>query len=266
MKKRKSWIHWLTDQTGRKARYLADLPSYIYFHKFRFGITNTKNNITFTVFRESFLRDQYRIREFFDQAKPAGKVLFLDIGRNHGLVFFYLLDHIAQRSDVASIHYIGIDPSPLKFVYYNSRKLKFPVSYRIVDKAVVFDSSETVRLKYGERNFGNFNVSGSTHEKKLSPLRDSFEFIEIEVDTIRNDELMDLLRSNLEADTIVVKIDCKNRNEVLFLDSLDILRSHAGSHLVACERDGTAGRDMSEFRSHERRALASISVKEGQAR
>jgi hypothetical protein len=247
------------NKINRGAKYLATVK-HLYHNRYRFGITNTKRDITLTVFMESYLRDQYRIREFFDKVGDAGTVRFIDIGRNHGLVFFYTLDHIARRRDIAQIEYTGIDPSPLKFVYYNPKKLSFPVSYRLYDRAVVFDDSETVKLKYGENNFGNFNVSGSSHEQMLALKRNRYEFIEIEVDAMPHGEVLNLVRDACEADTIIVKIDCKNKNEVLFLDALDILSSHQGSHLVACERDGTAGRDMGEFSGADPRALSSMKI------
>ena len=48
----------------RAPQFLA----YLYHQKLRLGITNTKFDISFTVFRESFLGDQYRLRSF---ARPA---------------------------------------------------------------------------------------------------------------------------------------------------------------------------------------------------
>lgn len=221
---------------------LPQLVLYLYYHKLVFGITNTKFDISFTVFRESFLGDQYRIKSFASNLKDKESLLFLDIGRNHGFVFYYFLHHLARQGiKIDKIQYIGIDPSPLKFAYYNKSLQGTKVDYRLIDKAVVFDETRTVRLKYGERNLGNFNVAGSNYEKSMAKVARQRDFIEIEVDALRIDDLLELVRQTSAYDSAIVKIDCKNRTEVILERSLEILADHSGPWLAACERDHSAG-------------------------
>lgn len=231
----------------------AQFLSYLYYQKFTFGITNTKFDISFIVFRESFLNDNYRIKEFATTVSPAGSLPFIDVGRNHGLVFFYFLQHVKKQGlKFRKIDYIGLDPSPLKFVYDPTPPAGCDISYRIIDKAVVFDKSPTVKLKYGERNIGNFNVSGSNFEKDMSKMARKFEFIEIEVDTLSVDDLMDFVRAHENYDATVVKIDCKNRTEIIMQLAMDVLKERATPYLVACESDGSSEGALAETaRKHE---------------
>lgn len=215
--------------------------AYLYYQKLKFGITNTKFDISFTVFRESFLNDQYRIKSFSGHLHGTGSLLFVDIGRNHGFVFFYFLEHMARMgTKIGRIHYIGIDPSPLKFAYYDRLMPGTQVDYRLIDKAVVFDGSKTVKLKYGERNIGNFNVSGSNYETRMKKVAAHSQFIEIEVDTLQVEEVLELVKGGQGIDNVIVKIDCKNCNEIIMERTLDILADHPGGWLVACERDGSS--------------------------
>ncbi len=211
---------------------------FFYYQKLKFGITNTKLDISFAVFRESFLGDQYRIKNFAGNLDGADSLLFLDIGRNHGFVFYYFLHHLSQNNiRIDRIQYIGIDPSPLKFVYYRGLRDGTAISYRIIDKAVVFDESKTVMLKYGERNLGNFNVTGSNFETRMKSAARQRDFIEIEVETISITEVNDLVRQAHAYSNVIVKIDCKNRTEIIMENALDILQDHPGAWLVACEAD-----------------------------
>lgn len=239
----------LLSKLSRLPERLPQLVSYLYHQKFRFGITNTKFDISFTVFRESFLNDQYRIKSFAHGLDGTDSLLFLDVGRNHGFVFFYFLHYLAENDiKIGRIQYIGIDPSPLKFAYYDTPPAGTQVDYRLIDKAVVFDDSETVKLKYGERNLGNFNVTGSNFEKSMGKVARRREFIEIEVDAMGIDELMDLVREANGYSSAIVKIDCKNRTEQIMEQALDILGEQPGKRpdkqpdkwLVACERDRSA--------------------------
>ena len=178
---------------GRKIRRLSELPYMIEFYlyrKFVFGITNTKFDISYCVFRESFLEDQYDIRKFIDRLAPCNELFFLDIGRNHGFVFYYMMFYLIKKNiRIPVINYYGVDPSPLKFVYFNFHeklaKSGIHINYHIIDRAVVFNDEPTVALKYGEGNFGNFNVSGSNYEEKQAAVQPTREYVEIVVETIR---------------------------------------------------------------------------------
>ena len=232
------------ERLARKARKAPvrawQLLLYIYYHKLVYRIDNTKFNISFTVFRESFLGDQYRIRKFSRQLDGAESLLFIDLGRNHGFVFFYFLHELARRgTSLKSVRYIGCDPSPLKFVYHPHPPAGLDVSYRLLDRAIVFDDAKTVKLKYGERNLGNFNVSGSSFEARMAKAGRRYEFIEIEVDAISAEETIDLVRGHDDYDAVIVKIDCKNRTEQLMESALDVLEGRTGPWLTACERDGS---------------------------
>ena len=108
---------------GKLAKYRY-LPQYIWYHKLRFGVDKTKFDISFCVFIESFINDQYGIRAFLSKLRTAREVCFIDIGRNHGLVFYYAMYHIMKHDlPVKVVNYYGIDPSPLKFVYFNFHDL-----------------------------------------------------------------------------------------------------------------------------------------------
>ncbi len=215
--------------------------AYLYHQKLRFGITNTKFDISFTVFRESFLNDQYRIKSFARHLDGTDSLLFLDVGRNHGFVFYYLLDHLAKTNiRIGRIQYIGIDPSPIKFAYYDRPPAGTQVDYRLIDRAVVFDGSQTVRLKYGERNLGNFNVTGSNYETSMKEVARRREFIEIEVETLQAEALMDLVAEARDYSAAIVKIDCKNQTEILMEQALERLEGQSGPWLAACEPDGSS--------------------------
>jgi hypothetical protein len=232
----------------RKVRRIPILLQYLYYHKVLFGIENTRFNISFCVFKESFLGDQYGLRAFLEATGPIKRLTFLDLGRNHGFVFYYFL-YFAKKmgASISEIDYVGIDPSPLKFVYHPGWKGGPKINYRLIDKAIVFDDERTVRLKYGERNFGNFNVSGSNFEDNRRSIQAQYDYIEIEVDAIGVDELEALLPQPEPGDATIVKIDCKNRTEVLFTRFLKLLRQREQPHLVACERDGSSEQDVSRF-------------------
>jgi hypothetical protein len=153
------------------------VPYYLYVHKIKFGITNTKFDISFCVFRESFLQDQYMIKKFCNDASLGDEIFFLDLGRNHGFVFLYFIHHLFLKNALPKrIRYVGIDPSPLKFCFYDDRKLKSlcEIKYNIIDRAIIFGNESTVKLKYGESNFGNFNISGSNYEQKTRQGRRKF--------------------------------------------------------------------------------------------
>lgn len=230
-------LNKLSKLPERAAQFLA----YLYFQKLKFGITNTKFDISFTVFRESFLNDQYRIKSFSRHLDGADSLLFVDLGRNHGFVFFYLLEHMARMGiRVGRIQYIGIDPSPLKFAYFNRPAAGTQVAYRLIGKAVVFDGSRTVKLKYGERNIGNFNVTGSNYETRMKKAAENKQFTELEVDTMQVEEVLDLVKDSKDFDNVIVKIDCKNRNELIMERSMEVLAAHPGGWLVACESDGSS--------------------------
>lgn len=246
-------------RTGLALRYrarrllrFAQVPQYLWFHKAKFGIANTKFDITYCVFRESFLGDQYGIRAFLDQLKSSDEIFFLDIGRNHGLVFYYMMYHIMKTGfAVKRINYVGIDPSPLKFVYFDFHdwlKAKgIEIHYRIIDRAVVFDDAPTVTLSYGEDNFGNFHVAGSNYAENSKPRQHQFECIDIEVDTMRFDAVKAMVAAHAATGTAIVKIDCKNRTDQMFAEMLDLVPDHARNYLVAAERDGSSDRDLSAY-------------------
>lgn len=106
----------LIDPLRRCGRYLH-VPRYIRYHEFVFSVTNTKFGISYCVFQESFIADQYNIRRFLDRVGESEEICFIDLGRNHGFVFYYMMYYIMKaRIRISTINYYGIDPSPLKFV------------------------------------------------------------------------------------------------------------------------------------------------------
>ena len=116
---------------------LFGLAKYFWYHKVVFGITNTKFDISYCVFRESFLNDQYKIRKFLESVGEAKELFFLDIGRNHGFVFYYMMYYVMKINfSVSVINYYGVDPSPLKFVYFNFHdylaKKRIKINYNII--------------------------------------------------------------------------------------------------------------------------------------
>ncbi len=229
------------------------LPQYFWYHKRRFGIDNTKFDISYCVFLESFLGDQYGIRAFLDTVPQAREISFIDAGRNHGLVFYYTMYHIMTRGlPVKTVHYYGIDPSPLKFVYFNFhdylRRNGITVHYHIIDRAVVFDGEPHVTLRYGENNFGNFHVAGSNYAQKKAIQQVRLEYVDITVETMQFSELQALIAANADKDALIVKIDCKNRTDQIFADSLAKLSAHGGNFLLAAEADGSSGQDLSRYR------------------
>ena len=231
----------LLRRLGKAPRRAWQLLLFLWYHKLVFAISGTRFDISFTVFRESFLDDQYRIRRFVRGLGPVDSLLFLDIGRNHGFVLYYLVEELTRRGPpVGRIRYVGCDPAPLKFVYHPRPPEGTEIAYRLIDRAVVFDGAATVRLKYGERNLGNFNVSGSNFEARMARFRDRFEFVEIEVDTISAEEILGHLADHESHDAVIVKIDCKNRTEQLMLRALERLEGRTAPWLVACERDASA--------------------------
>jgi len=234
-----------------KYRYL---PQYFWYHKAMFGVNNTKFDITFCVFRESFLKDQYGIRAFLDKLTAAPEITFVDLGRNHGLVFYYMMYYIMKRDfAVKTINYYGVDPSPLKFVYFNFHgwlhQRGIRINYRIIDRAVVFDDSPQVTLSYGERNFGNFHVSGSNYAERSADRQSRYEFVDITVDAIPFDTIKDIVRGHLESDALIIKIDCKNRTDHMFAEMLDLLADEKVDYLVSAEHDRSSERDLGAFRS-----------------
>lgn len=243
----------------RRARHglaqLALLPRYLYYHKLLFRITNTKFDISFCVFRESFVADQYGIRRFLRALRASEDIFFLDLGRNHGFVFYYAMYEIMKSGfDVSTVRYFGIDPSPLKFVYFNFHdalaKRGIDVRYHLINRAVVFNDERIVRLKYGEDNFGNFHVSGSNYDKWARRRPQRFEFVELAVETLPFAAVKTLVRENAGSGALIVKIDCKNRTEVMFAEILDILRDRAAPWLLSAERDGSAagaGHDVAAY-------------------
>lgn len=245
--------------------YAPMLLPYFWYHKVIFGITNTKFDISFCVFRESFLADQYRIREFLDRQKSADELFVLDLGRNHGFVFYYMMYRIMKGDfSVKKVIYLGIDPSPLKFVYFNYfkflRSKNIEVKYFLIDKAVVFDDSTHARLKYGEKNFGNFNILGSNYQKNLSHAQSQYEYAYINVETISLDAIKSIVSEHLDADAIIAKIDCKNRTDCIFADLLDMMAGRDGPYLIACEKDGSSERDLAKFAHENRKTLCASNI------
>lgn len=253
------------EKIRKAASFAPMLVPYLWYHKIVFGVTNTKFDISFTVFRESFLADQYRIREFIDRLDRADTLFFLDLGRNHGFVFYYTMYHIMKTNfPLKAVTYFGIDPSPLKFVYFNRfeflRRQQITINYYLIDKAIVFDDSQYVKLKYGERNCGNFNVAGSNYQADLAEVQSKFTYAEINVETIRLEEVKAILARYIDADAIIVKIDCKNRTDCIFTECLAMLETRGAPYLVACERDGSSGRDLSRFAHGATRTLCASNV------
>jgi len=232
-----------------------ELPSrlkFYWFHKHVFGITNTKFDISFRVFCQSFVNDQYNIRNFIDAVRSAKELFFLDIGRNHGFVFYYAMYHIMKTNfPVSVIHYYGIDPSPLKFVYFNFHdyllKRGIKIHYHIIDRAVIFNADRNAILKYGENNFGNFHILGSNYADNTVGQQSNFEYVEINVDTIQFSDVLEIIKKHMGNDAVIVKIDCKNRTAYLFSRILDLLLSSKTNYLISCERDESADRDLSVY-------------------
>ncbi len=244
----------------RKLMRYQHLLAFYWYHKILFKITNTKFDISFCVFVESFIHDQYGIRTFLAQLPSSRELTFIDVGRNHGLVFYYTLYHIMKRdAPVSVIHYYGIDPSPLKFVYFNfhdylARK-GIKVHYHIIDRAVVFNREKTVKLKYGEDNFGNFNVTGSNYDEKMASKQSRFQYVEIEVETLDFEELKAIVRKHLYSDTKIIKIDCKNRTDYMFSHLLDMLSAEKLNYMIAAEHDGSSDCDVTRYLSPDKAIL-----------
>ena len=232
-----------------------ELPSrlkFYWFHKHVFGITNTKFDISFRVFCQSFVNDQYNIRNFIDAVGSAKELFFLDIGRNHGFVFYYAMYHIMKTNfPVSVIHYYGIDPSPLKFAYFNFHdyllKRGIKIHYHIIDRAVIFNADRNAILKYGENNFGNFHILGSNYADNTVGQQADFEYVEINVDTIQFSDVLEIIKKHMGNDAVIVKIDCKNRTAYLFSRILDLLLPSNTNYLISCERDESADRDLSVY-------------------
>lgn len=225
----------------RRFKKRTDLLKYYWYHKRVFKITNTKFDISYCVFKESFLNDQYNIRHFLNEVKSAEKLFFMDIGRNHGFVFFYTMYHIMKSGfKVSEINYFGIDPSPLKFVYFNYfdflKNNDITINYNIIDRAIVRNEEEFVRLKYGEDNFGNFNVNGSNFEKKLSDLQTKRSFIELNVQAISIAEVKKIIKENL-TDATIIKIDCKFETSKMFKEFRELLHNENRPLLISAEKD-----------------------------
>jgi len=248
-------IHKVIRNIRRETRRFGSyryLPLYWWFHKHKFGITNTKFDISWCVFQESFIQDQYDIRRFLDAVKRANNLFFLDIGRNHGFVFYYTMYHIMRSSfHVPVINYVGIDPSPLKFVYFNYfsflREKNIEVNYFLLDKAVVFSDEKYTKLKYGEKNFGNFHISESPLAQKMASRKNRYSCVEITVETIGLNELKNIVGGHKASDAMIIKIDCKNQNARLFFEMFDLLNGHTDPYLVACERDDSGDREVESY-------------------
>jgi hypothetical protein len=235
-----------------KFKKIITASQYLWYHQLKFGITNIDFGNGHAVFKESFIEDQYNIRPFLNKVKSSKELFFFDIGRNHGLVFYYTMFNIMQLGfDVSTINYVGIDPSPLNFVYFNYfdflRENKIQINYLLIDRAVVFEDVSHVKLKYGESNFGNFNVEGSNYAQKLAKYQDQFSYVEVTVETISLSEIRDLISKYKTSDSIIIKIDCKNQTDRLFFETLDILSDRQKPYLVASEKDGSTDRDVSKF-------------------
>lgn len=231
---------------------------YFFYHKLIFKVTNTKFDISYCVFRESFLEDQYGIRYFL--RKPNKRSLkFIDLGRNHGFIFLYAVSFLVKNKlGWAHIEYLGIDPSPLKFVYPKAQispsSAGLNIEYELIDSAIVFGQQDSVRLKYGEDNFGNFNIRGSNYESEEKNFRKT-DFIEIAVPTIHLDRIKDIIRESSSFDAIVLKIDCKNRTESIFSQCLPLLKESNAHFLIAYEQDGSGGSEVDQFRVSDFRVL-----------
>ena len=245
----------IVSRCRRYKQVFKELPRrlrFYWFHKHVFGITNTKFDISFRVFCQSFVNDQYNIRNFIDAVRSAKELFFLDIGRNHGFVFYYAMYHIMKTNfPVSVIHYYGIDPSPLKFVYFNFHdyllKRGIKIHYHIIDRAVVFNADRNAILKYGENNFGNFNILGSNYADNNVAQQANFEYVEINVDTIQFSDVLEIIKKHTGNDAVIVKIDCKNRTAYLFSRMLDLLSSSKTNYLISCERDESGDRDLSVY-------------------
>jgi len=236
-------------------RQVKEAPSrlkFYWFHRHVFGITNTKFDISFRVFSQSFVNDQYYIRNFIDNVGSAEELFFLDIGRNHGFVFYYAMYHIMKTNfPVSVVHYYGIDPSPLKFVYFNFHnyllKAGIKIHYHIIDRAVVFNADRNAILKYGENNFGNFHILGSNYADQAVTHPANYEYVELKVDTISFADVLEMVKKHIAKDVIIIKIDCKNRTAYMFSRILDLLSSSKTNYLISCERDESADRDLSAY-------------------
>jgi hypothetical protein len=160
---------------------------------------------------------------------------------------------------VKTINYYGIDPSPLKFVYFNFhqylRDNAINIHYNIIDRAVVFDNATKVTLSYGEKNFGNFHVSGSNYAERAAGKQSRHEYVDITVDTIHFSEIEDIIARHADSDAMIVKIDCKNRTDHMFAEMFDLLGEGSAKFLVAAEQDGSSDRDLSAFARPGQRVL-----------
>ncbi len=249
---------------GRAWRY-RHLPSYFWYHKRLFRVSNTKFDITYCVFLESFIGDQYGIRAFLDRKPKLDRLAFIDVGRNHGLVFYYTLYYMMRNSlHVSVIDYYGIDPSPLKFVYFNFheylRRKNIKINYHIIDRAVVFDGETSIALRYGENNFGNFHVAGSNYEARVRDLQARFEYVDINVETIPFDDIKAIIARHHGDSSLIIKYDCKNRTDHMFGETLDLLAAAPCDYALAAEHDGSSNRDISAFRSRDGGVLRAMRI------
>lgn len=265
---KESRAHSPMESARAKLRSCSNRLKYLWYHKHVFRITNTKFDISYCVFCESFLNDQYGIRKFLDEIGSCDELFFLDVGRNHGLVFYYTVYYIVKKGmRVRTINYYGIDPSPLKFVYFNMfdelRRLGITITYNIIDRAVVFGDETTTRLNYGENNFGNFNVTGSNHARRAASVdgwQARLEFVDLVVDTIHFSKIIDLVKKNADAGTMIIKIDCKNQTDHMFMRILDALSCGGARYLLSCERDGSCDSDVSAYLKEGGRVLTTSNI------
>jgi hypothetical protein len=126
-------------------------------------------------------------------------------------------------------------------------KKDIKINYFLLDKAVVFNNEKHVKLKYGERNFGNFHIHVSNYAKKKSLHQDHYTYVELKVETISVKEIMGIVDNNKSSDAMIIKIDCKNQTTRLFLDMLDQLQDYTSPYLVACEKDSSSQEDVSNY-------------------
>jgi hypothetical protein len=164
-----------------------------------------------------------------------------------------MMYHIMKTGFTISIvDYYGIEPAPLKFVYFNFLKYisehSITINYNMIDRAVVFDDAKTIPLRYGENNFGHFNVAGSNYANiDAAEKQSALESVSLSVETIPFSDVIRLLKASKDHDAIIVKIDCKNRTDQMFRAILDELSNCQQRYLLSCERDGSGDRDLSEY-------------------
>ena len=81
----------------------------------------------------------------------------------------------------------------------------------------------------------------------MASYQSCYEYIDINVETMRFDEVKMFLSESAEYDALITKIDCKNRTDYMFMEFLEIFSQYTKNYHLACEHDGSSDRDVSMY-------------------